>query len=341
MQNLQPFHTFHISVQAHEIIDAHSVAQLQEAWDHAKAMNLPILFLGQGSNMLFLADFSGIVVLNRLMGITHTQDTEFHYLHVNGGENWHHLVEWSVNEGIYGLENLALIPGCAGSAPIQNIGAYGVEFKDICHYVEVLNLSTHEIFRLTAEECKFGYRDSIFKHHYQSGYVITAIGLKLNKNWQPVLKYGSLTEFDSLKVTAKQIFDEICQIRQSKLPNPDEFGNAGSFFKNPVVSAEHFAEIKKHHENLPHFPQPDGSVKLAAGWLIDQCQLKGYQIGGAAVHEKQALVLINKGGAKGEDVANLARHVRHTVEIKFGVCLQPEVRFIGAEGEVDSVSVIR
>ena len=244
------------------------------------------------------------------------------------GENWHQLVEWSLSQGIDGLENLALIPGCAGSAPIQNIGAYGVEFKDVCDYVDVLNLNTGEQFRLQANECEFGYRESIFKHRYAQGYVITAVGLKLAKNWQPILKYGSLVNFDPQTVTAKQVFDEVCHIRRSKLPDPKEFGNAGSFFKNPVVSAEQFAKIQKQVENLPHFPQLDGSVKLAAGWLIDQCHLKGFQIGGAAVHQQQALVLINKGNATGQDVVKLAHHIRQTVADKFGVYLQPEVRFM-------------
>lgn len=340
MQSLQPFHTFHIPAKAYQIIEAETIEQLQQGWLRAKSENRPVLFLGQGSNMLFLEDFNGIVIVNRLLGITHKEDENFHYLHVNGGENWHNLVKWSLEQGIKGLENLALIPGCAGSAPIQNIGAYGVEFKDVCDYVDVLNLETNEAFRLRADECDFGYRESIFKHRYQHGYVITAVGLKLAKDWQPILKYGTLVNFDAKTVTAKQVFNEVCHIRQSKLPNPDEFGNAGSFFKNPVVSAELFAQIQKQAENLPHFPQPDGTVKLAAGWLIDQCQLKGFQIGGAAVHEKQALVLINKDNATGQDVVNLAHHVRQTVAEKFGVFLQPEVRFMGANGEVDSEAAI-
>ncbi|MBF0751397.1 MULTISPECIES: UDP-N-acetylmuramate dehydrogenase [Pasteurellaceae] len=340
MQSLQPFHTFHIPVEAHKIIEVKALEDLKQTWAEALAQNLPILFLGQGSNMLFLENFKGVVIINHLLGISYKQDDDFHYLHVNAGENWHNLVKWSLEQGIYGLENLALIPGCAGSAPIQNIGAYGVEFKDFCNYVEVLNLNTNELCRLSAEDCAFGYRESVFKHHYQTGYVITAVGLKVAKNWQPVLKYGSLVNFDPKTVTAKQIFDEVCRIRQNKLPNPNELGNAGSFFKNPVVTAEQFAEIQKQAENVPHFPQADGSVKLAAGWLIDQCHLKGFQIGGAAVHEKQALVLINKGNATGKDVVKLAHYVRKTVAEKFGVFLQPEVRFIGKDGEVDSEKAI-
>ena len=162
MQSLQPFHTFNIPANAREIIEATSIEQIQQAWQKAQAEKLPVLFLGQGSNMLFLEDFQGMVIVNRLSGIQHTEDSDYHYLHVNGGENWHQLVEWSLSQGINGLENLALIPGCAGSAPIQNIGAYGVEFKDVCNYVDVLNLNSGEQFRLQANECEFGYRESIF-----------------------------------------------------------------------------------------------------------------------------------------------------------------------------------
>lgn len=340
MKSLQPFHTFHISANAREIIEVENLEQLKQAWSKAKAQNLPVLLLGQGSNMLFVEDFDGVVIINRLQGITYEQDDSFHYLHVNAGENWHNLVKYTLEQGIGGLENLALIPGCAGSAPIQNIGAYGVEFKDVCHYVDVLDLVTNKPFRLTAEECEFGYRESIFKHRYRNDHVITAVGLKLPKNWQPVLEYGTLANFSRESVTAKEVFDEVCYIRQSKLPNPDEFGNAGSFFKNPVVSAEQFIELQKLNENLPHFPQTDGRVKLAAGWLIDQCNLKGFKIGGASVHKKQALVLINEDNATGEDVVKLAHHIRQKVAEKFAVYLQPEVRFIGAKGEIDSEKAI-
>ncbi|XWY19193.1 UDP-N-acetylmuramate dehydrogenase [Bisgaard Taxon 45] len=340
MQNLQPFHTFSLPVQAQKIVEITNIDQLKQQWAQCQATQQPIVLLGQGSNVLFLRDFQGVVLLNRLMGIQHTQDDNFHYLHVNGGENWHQLVAWSIQQGIGGLENLALIPGCAGSAPIQNIGAYGVEFKDVCDYVEVLNLSNHEIFRLTNAQCQFGYRDSIFKHAYATGYVIIAVGLKLCKAWRPVLKYGSLVELDKSAVSAQQIFDEVCAIRRSKLPDPAEFGNAGSFFKNPVVSQAEFARLQQDYPNMPHFPQADGTVKLAAGWLIDQCGLKGYQLGGAAVHQQQALVLINRDHATSSDIVELAHHIRQKVAQRFAVWLQPEVRFIGEYGEVNSEQAI-
>ena len=340
MQSLTPFHTFALPAKAKRIVEIQSIAQLQTVWAECQRQHEPVLFLGQGSNVLFLKDFNGTVLVNRLMGMAHHEDENFHYLHVNGGENWHQLIEHSLAKGIYGLENLALIPGCAGSAPIQNIGAYGVEFKDVCDYVEVLELDSGKILKLPNAECQFGYRDSIFKHQYAQGYVVTAIGLKLAKAWEPVLKYGSLADLAPSAVTPERVFAEICAVRKAKLPDPKECGNAGSFFKNPVVSADEFKNLHSEYPHIPHYPQPDGSMKLAAGWLIDQCGLKGYQIGGAAVHDKQALVLVNKDNATASDVVELAHHIRQSVAVRFGVWLQPEVRFIGTDNEVDAEQAI-
>ncbi|MDO5054130.1 MAG: UDP-N-acetylmuramate dehydrogenase [Pasteurella oralis] len=340
MQSLQKFHTFSLPAHAQHIVEITNIEQLKQQWAACQAIGQPVLFLGQGSNVLFLRDFNGAVFINRLLGIQHSEDNQFHYLHVNGGENWHQLVEWSLHAGISGLENLALIPGCVGSAPIQNIGAYGVEFKEVCDYVDVLNLHNGEQFRLSNEQCQFGYRDSIFKHDYANGYVILAVGLKLTKDWKPVLKYGSLANLEESAVSSQQIFDEVCSVRRSKLPDPAEFGNAGSFFKNPIVSKADFVNLQQEYPTIPHFPQPDGNVKLAAGWLIDQCGLKGYQVGGAAVHQQQALVLINKQNATGSDIVELAHHIRQKVAQRFAVWLQPEVRFIDEKGEVDSEQAI-
>lgn len=340
-QTLTPFHTFHLPAKASVIIEFNSIEQLLTEWQKADHAQQPILLLGQGSNVLFLDDFDGTVLVNKLKGIEHRQDEHFHYLQVAGGENWHELVQWTLQQGIGGLENLALIPGVAGSAPIQNIGAYGVEFERVCDCVDVLNLNTGELFRLTKNECEFGYRESVFKHQYREHYAIVAVGLKLAKVWQPVLNYGSLAQFDPNTVTPQQVFDEVCTVRRAKLPNPDEFGNAGSFFKNPVVEFAKFQQIQTAYPNIPHYPQADGSVKLPAGWLIDQANLKGFQIGGAAVHTQQALVLINKENATGADVVALAKEVRRQVREKFGVELHPEVRFMGRQGEVDSEFVTR
>lgn len=239
-----------------------------------------------------------------------------------------------------GLENLALIPGCVGSSPIQNIGAYGVELQRVCEYVDCVELSTGKHLRVNAAECRFGYRDSIFKHEYQDRFAIVAVGLRLPKQWQPVLTYGDLTRLDPTTVTPQQVFDSVCHMRTTKLPDPKVNGNAGSFFKNPVVTGNIAQELLAKFPTAPHYPQADGSVKLAAGWLIDQCQLKGMRIGGAAVHQQQALVLINADNATSQDVVQLAHHVRQKVGEKFNVWLEPEVRFIGPQGEMNAVEII-
>jgi len=338
--SLKPWNTFGIDRNARQIVRADDAQQLLAAWNHATQQHQPVLILGEGSNVLFLEDFSGTVIVNRIRGIAVEETQECWRLHVGAGENWHDLVQYTLEHNMPGLENLALIPGCAGSSPIQNIGAYGIELKHVCEYVDCIELATGEARRLQANECRFGYRDSIFKHEYQDKYVIVAVGLRLTKNWQPVLSYGDLTRLDPATVTAKEIFAAVCQMRMSKLPDPKVNGNAGSFFKNPVIAAENAQTLLAEWPNAPHYPQADGSVKLAAGWLIDQCQLKGTTCGGAAVHRQQALVLINENNATSEDVVQLAHQVRQRVGEKFNVWLEPEVRFIGHHGEVNAVETI-
>ncbi len=341
MQNLQTFHTFSMPVFAQRIDKITSLADLQASYQNAQEKGQPFLFIGCGSNLLFLEDFQGTVAVNQLKGLTHKEDEDYHYLHIMGGENWHQLVQWTVENQIGGLENLALIPGCVGSAPVQNIGAYGLEFKDVCDYVEVFNLKNAEQFRLSAKECQFAYRESIFKHEYKDDYIVLAVGLKLAKKWQAKLSYGELQKLAPEEQTLTQIFYKICEIRQNKLPDPQVVGNAGSFFKNPVVCAQTFAELKKRYPQIPHYPQENGEIKLAAGWLIDQCGLKGFTLGNAKVHSQQALVLINPGRATGEDIVALARYIYAQVMEKFKVALSPEVRFIGAQGEVDSLALLQ
>ncbi|QCR37486.1 UDP-N-acetylmuramate dehydrogenase [Nissabacter sp. SGAir0207] len=338
--SLHPYNTFHIAASAQQLVIATTVEQLHAAWQEARHQQHDVLLMGEGSNMLFLEDFGGTVILNRIMGIALTETATDWHLHVGAGENWHQLVCYSLEQGIMGLENLALIPGCVGSSPIQNIGAYGVELKQVCEYVDVLDLENGKTFRLSNEACQFGYRESVFKHHYRQGYAVIAVGFKLTKQWQPVLAYGDLRNLDSTTVTAKEVFEAVCQMRRSKLPDPAVTGNAGSFFKNPVVQPAAFEKIKEEFPTVPAYPQPDGAIKLAAGWLIDQCHLKGYVQGAAAVHRHQALVLINQGGASGAEIKALARHVRETVAERFGIWLEPEVRFIAAHGEVDAVGAL-
>ncbi|MTH48897.1 UDP-N-acetylmuramate dehydrogenase [Intestinirhabdus alba] len=338
--SLKPWNTFGIEQSAHNIVCAETEQQLLEAWQSANALRQPVLILGEGSNVLFLESYNGTVIANRIKGIQVTEKTEAWLLHVGAGENWHQFVEYTLRHNMPGLENLAMIPGCVGSSPIQNIGAYGVELQRVCDYVDCLELATGKRQRLTAEECRFGYRDSIFKHQYQDRFAIVAVGFCLPKRWQPVLSYGDLARLNPVTVTPQQVFDAVCHMRTTKLPDPKINGNAGSFFKNPVVTAEKLHSLLARFPNVPHYPQADGSVKLAAGWLIDQCQLKGAIIGGAAVHLHQALVLINVSNATSKDVVQLARHVRQKVGKKFNVWLEPEVRFIGQTGEVDGVEIV-
>lgn len=338
--SLKPWNTFGIQRNAHQIVRANNAQQLLDAWQNATENGEPVLILGEGSNVLFLEDFAGTVIVNRIMGIDVEERADSWHLHVGAGENWHQLVQYTLEKGMAGLENLALIPGCVGSSPIQNIGAYGIELKNVCEYVDCIELVTGMAQRLTAEECRFGYRDSIFKHEYQDRYAIVGVGLRLAKAWKPILTYGDLTRFDPATVTPRDVFDSVCHMRMAKLPDPKVNGNAGSFFKNPVISSETAAALLAGWPTAPHYPQPDGSVKLAAGWLIDQCQLKGTSVGGAAVHQQQALVLINQRDATSDDVIKLAHHVRQRVGEKFNVWLEPEVRFIGRTGEVNAVEAI-
>ncbi|ODP96731.1 UDP-N-acetylenolpyruvoylglucosamine reductase [Salinivibrio kushneri] len=331
--SLTPHHTFGLPAHAHAIVEAHTVEDLYAIWQHADDLALPKLVVGEGSNLLFCQDFQGVVVLNRLNGVSVDDESDHWILHVGAGESWHNLVAWSIDNGLPGLENLALIPGCVGAAPIQNIGAYGVEFCERCAYVDIVNPLTQQTRRLTRDACQFGYRDSIFKTDVMTGWVITQVGFRLAKAWQPVLKYGALADLDPEQVSAQTIFEAVCAIRQAKLPDPRECGNAGSFFKNPVLDAHQAQALQARYPEMPMYAAGEGKKKLAAGWLIDQCGLKGKQVGGARVHPKQALVLTNANQASSQDVIQLAKQVVDDVKSRFGVTLHHEVRFMGATGE--------
>jgi len=330
--DLRPYHTFSISQQCAYLVEVSSIDELKQAYLHADWLDLPKLVLGKGSNMLFTEKYQGVVIVNALLGKEVTESDTHWHLRISGGEDWPSLVQWAVESGYPGLENLALIPGCAGSAPIQNIGAYGVELKDVCEYVDILCLDTFTTRRLNAEECRFGYRDSIFKHELYQKAVIVSVGLKLAKDWQPNIEYGPLKSLACEGLEAKQIFDRVCQVRMEKLPNPAITGNAGSFFKNPIISLTHFEQLKAQFPDIVAYPAENG-MKIAAGWLIDQCQLKGMSVGGAQVHPMQALVLVNHNHATAEDVLQLAAKVRNTVFARYQIELEHEVRFMGAQQE--------
>lgn len=331
--NLKSYHTFGLDQTCQYLAVIESVDDLIVLHQSDEWADRPKLMLGKGSNVLFTEPYQGLVMVNRLLGIEHRQDADFHYLHVAGGEDWSSLVEWSIRQGLPGLENLALIPGCAGSAPIQNIGAYGIEFKAVCHYVDYLCLESFTIKRLSVSDCQFGYRDSIFKQDLCGKALVVAVGLRLSKDWKPLLSYGPLQALPST-CTAEDIYYTVCQVRKDKLPDPTVVGNAGSFFKNPMIDQTSFETLKKQYPNLVAYPTEQG-VKLAAGWLIEQAGLKGYTLGGAQVHPKQALVIINKNRATAEDIITLAKQICKTVYDQFNVYLEHEVRFIGAAEETD------
>lgn len=343
--SLKAFNTFSIEAHTHTLFRFTELQQLPELLSLVKkvrAENRPILILGAGSNILFCEDFCGLVIKVELSGLDIIESDDSYLLQVAAGENWHKLVTDCIDKGIGGLENLALIPGVVGAAPVQNIGAYGSEFKDFCESVEYVDLNTGEFRALSAAACRFAYRDSIFKNKEMQNALITKVTLKLPKQWQAHSRYGLLKKLDATEnVTAKNIYQSVCKIRSEKLPDPELLGNAGSFFKNPVVNKQQANDLLHLYPDMPNYPQTDGNVKLAAGWLIDQADLKGKKVGGAAVHKEQALVLVNKNNATAADIVELAELVRVTVKDKFKVSLEHEVRFIGNKGETDLQQVIK
>ncbi|MCK5818722.1 MAG: UDP-N-acetylmuramate dehydrogenase [Psychromonas sp.] len=313
--------------------------ELITAVNVAKNNHQPVLILGGGTNILFCENFNGLIIKVELSGIDLVETHDHFFLNVSAGENWHQLVVYATQNNIRGLENLALIPGVVGAAPVQNIGAYGVEFEQICEKVKVIDLITGKLVTLSNKECEFSYRYSIFKTKQMANALITSVTLKLKKNWRPQNSYGALKALGE-SVTAQQIFTQVCEIRKEKLPDIHVLGNAGSFFKNPIVGETQLSHLLKTYPNVAYYPYKTGEFKLAAAWLIDHAKLKGFQIGGALVHQQHALVLINKGNASPADVLNLAWHVREVVQIKFGVLLEHEVCFINKNGVTTLVKEI-
>jgi len=331
MQPIDQLNSFRLKASTKRLAPIETRAQL----DALLPLVTPFIVLGGGSNMLFSQDFDGTIIHNRLRGVRLTQDDAYYYLQVAGGESWHDIVMYCASKGIGGLENLALIPGTVGAAPVQNIGAYGVEFCDVCQHVEAVDLITGVKHVFSAQQCEFAYRESQFKTKREL--FITSVTLKLAKAWQPVLNYGELKSWSESLAVLPQCIDitnKVIEIRSGKLPNPDEIPNVGSFFKNPVVSKEKAISLSERFPAMPQYHTGE-QVKLAAGWLIDQLGLKGFSIGGAAVHQRQALVLINQDNASATDVLSLAHYVRHHVSEHYGVLLALEVNVIGKDGYSD------
>jgi UDP-N-acetylmuramate dehydrogenase len=330
--SLKPYNTFGMHVNAHFFASAEYPHQLAEILKLPDYMPLPKLLLGDGSNILFTRDFEGLVLKINFGGIKHEFLGEHKVLITAGaGEKWDALVQYCVNQNWGGRENLSLIPGSVGAAPIQNIGAYGVEQKDVFDHLEALDLETFEMRRFRAGECKFGYRDSVFKHAFKNRFLITSVGFMLSTRPEFNLSYPALKQEiqkSGAPLTLRLVADAVIRIRRSKLPDPVELGNAGSFFKNPVADAQFFESLKSKYPAIPSFKQADGSMKIPAAWLIEQCGWKGRRFGDAGVHASQALVLVNYGKASGAQILDLASQIRESVQKRYQIQLEPEVNIL-------------
>ncbi len=329
-QSLLLLNTFHIDASARYFVEINSESDFLSLIKDKKYIDSNKLVLGGGSNLLFTKDFDGIVIKNNLLGKELVkEDTEHYYVKVGAGEVWHEFVLWCIKNNYAGLENLSLIPGKVGASPMQNIGAYGVEIKDLFESLEALDMETGENVVFTNSQCEFGYRESVFKRKYKNRYFIRSVTFKLSKHPEFNTTYGAIEkELEVMGVkelSIKAISDAVIRIRSSKLPDPAQIGNAGSFFKNPEVPASKYESLKKDFPTVVGYPLDNGNIKLAAGWLIEQCGWKGKREGDAGVHVNQALVLVNHGKAKGSEIYHLSTQVLKSVHDKFGVDLEREV----------------
>lgn len=341
---LQPYNSFGIVAKALSLVRIGSEADLAAVLADPALQVVPKFILGGGSNIVLTGDVKPLVLKVEIMGKRLVSETAKAFIvEASAGENWHELVAWTLANGFPGMENLAMIPGSVGASPVQNIGAYGVELQDRFDSLDAMDLQTGQTFTLDAAQCAFGYRDSVFKHASSAvaggmafglagRALITRVRFALPKAWKPVLGYADLdrkiAQTGKVPTTPQQIFQWICEIRRAKLPDPAVIGNAGSFFKNPTVSREQCDDIIQREPKIVHYPMADGSIKLAAGWLIEACGWKGKSVGNAAVYERQALVLINKGGSQnpvtGGEVMTLAKAIQTSVYERFGILLEHE-----------------
>lgn len=331
--SLRSFNTFGIDATASVYMEVFSIDDLFLVYQDKELMSLPRLVIGGGSNLLLTDHFNGLVLHMVMKGMQIAgEDDDFVYVRVAAGEIWHDLVCWTLQKGFGGLENLSWIPGTVGAAPVQNIGAYGSELKDYFFSLKAFDFSMGKIVELSKPDCRFAYRNSIFKTDLKDRYVILEVCFALPKAWKPNVSYAEvekeMTRRNLGNPTACDISQVIIDIRQRKLPDPSVTGNAGSFFNNPTVSREKWQELKNEYPNMPAYEQPDGNFRLAAGWLIDQCGWKGKHVGNAGVCETQALVLINRGGASGKEIVELSNAIKKDVFDKFAINLVPEPVFV-------------
>lgn len=330
--NLKEHNTFGIDVKCRRFIEFESVDELLQIVNSLTDADKPLLVLGGGSNMLFTADYEGTVLHSAIKGHVAVQTDEGIMLRCGSGEVWDDIVSLCVSNRMYGAENLSLIPGDVGASAVQNIGAYGAEAKDIILKVEAVDLQTGKMCEFTNEECEYAYRKSKFKGEWRNRFVITYVTYKLSEVFCPCLDYGNIRaelEKSNIKVpTAEQLRNVIIDIRNEKLPDPKVEGNAGSFFMNPVVPKAKYEELVARFGNVPHYSVDDNNEKIPAGWMIDQCGWKGKSLGKAGVHSRQALVLVNRGGAEGKDIVALCDAIKRDVKDKFGIDIVPEVNII-------------
>ncbi len=331
MQSLSTFHTFGFNASCNKIITVSSQDELV-GW-LPKLKHQQFLFIGEGSNTVFVENFDGLVVVNKLKGINKFEDETFYHLNVASGENWHDLVTYCLAQGMYGMENLALIPGTVGAAPIQNIGAYGIEVNAFIHSVEFIDLDSGFAGYFNNKECEFAYRDSVFKKARIGKRLITSVNFAIPKDYAPVVSYSPLDKIES--PTPQKIFDEVIRIRQQKLPDPNTIGNAGSFFKNPKIPLSHFINLQSDYEDIPGYSVDEKTVKVPAAWLIDKLGFKGYRYGDIGCHESQPLVFVNYGKGHGEELLVLAKTIKLKIIEKFSIALENEVQVVGQYGRIN------
>lgn len=330
--SLRPYNTFGMDKKARFFVRAQSDNDVIEALRFAQEKGIPLLVLGGGSNILLTKDWEGLVLKMEIKGIQVEDNSGDEVLvKVGAGENWHEFVLFCIEKGYAGVENLSLIPGTVGASPMQNIGAYGVEIKEVFDSLWAIEREELAFRKFSWEECAFGYRESVFKSELKDRYIITEVWFRLSKKPQIKTSYGAiqdtLRELGIEQPSIRDVSEAVIQIRRSKLPDPVEIGNAGSFFKNPTIPADHFERLKSEYPNIPGYPGEEG-VKVPAAWLIEQAGWKGKRFGNIGVHSKQPLVLVNYGGGEGTDIVQLSRDIQASVKEKFGIALQPEVNFV-------------
>lgn len=329
--SLEKHNTFHLPVKSRWFMEYGNEEELERVLKDEYFQECLSLHIGGGSNLLFLNDYNGIILHSAIKGITVTRETDEHvFVRVGAAEQWDDVVACAVSKGWGGIENLSLIPGEAGAAAIQNIGAYGVEIKDVLYNVETYHQFTFEKRIFTNEACLYGYRSSFFKNEQNDPHIVTYITLCLDKQPKFSVNYKGLSEeLTGSELTLAAVRDAVIAIRRRKLPDPEELGNAGSFFMNPVIPAEQFNKLKAQYPEMSSYPAGEGMVKVPAGWLIEQCGFKGKSHGPVGVYEKQALVLVNLGDARGDEIAMVAESIRVAVKDRFGIEIMPEVKYVG------------